>query len=219
MGMSIEASFVGTPDFSSFGHTTMLQRKYRGGTTAQKPRCAARTTGPSGGGWVGNLSHQSEQTKVMVDRSLGWITTGEPPYMSSRRKRKRKRQLAEATVQTPKTRGGWGHGAPTTLTDLVCLRRAIREGWPVSADIRQAILDELCDDMLPSIDGDSGSGSVRRLLSCVRSVIEMGSVNQAVEHAAGAARKAHTAPTCAIETSSDQLAVDATGAHARPWAD
>ncbi len=51
--------------------------------------------------------------------------------------------MAEATAIAPETRGGWGNGLPTRLSDLVLLRQAIKEDWDVSAAVRTSILREL----------------------------------------------------------------------------
>jgi len=89
--------------------------------------------------------------------------------MPSRRKRKRVRRQAEATARSPGTCGGWGNGLPTTLADLVMLRRAINEDWPVPANVRHAIVDEL--------GGDIETSEVRRALSVFRSFLVMESAN------------------------------------------
>jgi hypothetical protein len=89
--------------------------------------------------------------------------------MPSRRKRKRQRRNAEATANGPGTRGGWGQGLPTTLSDLVWLRRAINEDWPVAADVRQAIVGEL--------EAEINSPDVRRLISVARSFLAMEDAN------------------------------------------
>ena len=90
--------------------------------------------------------------------------------MPSRRKRKRERRKAEATAHSPGTCGGWGDGLPTTLSDLVLLRRAINEDWPVPDNVRQAICDELAEEELESSE-------VRRLISVVRTFLAMDRAN------------------------------------------
>lgn len=89
--------------------------------------------------------------------------------MPSRCKRKRERRKAEATAHSPGTCGGWGDGVPTALADLVMLRRAINEDWPVPVSVRQAIIDELGTEI--------ESSESRRVLSVVRSFLTMESAN------------------------------------------
>ena len=114
--------------------------------------------------------------------------------MSSRRKRKRCRLLAEATAHAPKTRGGWGQGVPTTLSDLIWLRRAIREAWLVPAHVREAIVNELCGDLLAIPESGPAADFGREALSRLRCIIEMEGVNQSIDHAEYAARRASLAP-------------------------
>ena len=80
--------------------------------------------------------------------------------MPSRRKRKRLRQQAEATAKTPRTRGGWGQGVPATRSDLVLLRQAIHEDWPVPDDVWRAVVGDLLDDL--------ESPDTRRIVSVAR---------------------------------------------------
>ena len=54
---------------------------------------------------------------------------------------------------------------PTSLSDLVLLRRAINQDWPVSAAVRQAIVDELGEGL--------ESNDVRRTISIARTFIAM----------------------------------------------
>lgn len=89
--------------------------------------------------------------------------------MPSRRKRKRQRRNAEATANCPETRGGWGQGLPTTLSDLVLLRRAINEDWPVPANVQRAIVGEL--------ETEINSPDVRRSISVVRTFLAMQDAN------------------------------------------
>ena len=93
--------------------------------------------------------------------------------MPSRRKRKRERRNAEATANSPNTLGGWGDSLPTMLADLVMLRRAVNEDWPVPANVRQAVIDELKDELETS--------DPRRVLSAVRLVLAMESANVRAE--------------------------------------
>lgn len=89
--------------------------------------------------------------------------------MPSRRKRKRQRRNAEATAKGPGTCRGWGQGAPTSLSDLVLLRRAINENWPVPYNVRLAIVGEL--------EAEIESPDVRRVLSVARSFLAMEGAN------------------------------------------
>ena len=90
--------------------------------------------------------------------------------MPSRRKRKRERSKAEATAHSPGTCGGWGNGLPTTLSDLVMLRSAINEDWPVPDNVRQAICVELGQE-------DIESSELRRVISIVRTYLTMDRAN------------------------------------------
>ncbi len=58
---------------------------------------------------------------------------------------------------------------PTTLSDLVLLRRAINEDWPVPTNVRRAIVGELVAEI--------ESLNVRRSLSVVRSFLAMEGAN------------------------------------------
>ena len=90
--------------------------------------------------------------------------------MPSRKKRKRYRQkLAAATAKVPSSCGGWGHGLPTTLDDLVLLRRAINEDWPVPPNVRQTIVDELAGEVDPP--------NVRRAFAVIRTFLTMDRAN------------------------------------------
>ena len=93
--------------------------------------------------------------------------------MSSRRKRKRDRPKAEATVESPKALGGWGNGLPTSLSDLVLLRRAINDGWPVPAMVRAAIMSEL--------ENEIQSTDRRRMLSVAKTLLVMERATASVE--------------------------------------
>jgi hypothetical protein len=86
--------------------------------------------------------------------------------MPSRRKRKRGRREAEATAKTP---GGWGQGAPTTNADLLLVRQAIREDWPVPDEVRRAITEEL----LQEVGTDANNVDVRRFVAIARVILAM----------------------------------------------
>jgi hypothetical protein len=89
--------------------------------------------------------------------------------MPSRRKRKRERRKAEATANAPASKGGWGQGVPTRLSDLVLLRRSINEDWPIPAPVRQAIVDELGAEL--------GTPDLRRTASILRAFLAMERAN------------------------------------------
>ena len=89
--------------------------------------------------------------------------------MLSRRKRKRLRRKAEATANGPETQGGWGPGAPVSRSDLALLRTAVRERWPVSAEIRSEILNRLFAE-LESLD-------VRMTLAVAKTLVAMDAAN------------------------------------------
>ena len=60
-----------------------------------------------------------------------------------KRKRYRRRLQAEAIALGPALAGGWGKGSPVSRSDLQLVRRAIREGWPVSAEVKRLIIDDV----------------------------------------------------------------------------
>ncbi|PHS04009.1 MAG: hypothetical protein COA78_17085 [Blastopirellula sp.] len=91
--------------------------------------------------------------------------------MTSRRKRKRERRRvdAEATVNSQKSCGGWGEGLPTRLSDLVMLRRAIKEDWPVPQHVKQAVVGDLEEEV--------HSSETRRVLSSALCFLAMSDSN------------------------------------------
>ncbi len=88
--------------------------------------------------------------------------------MSSRRKRKRERRIAEATANLLNPQGGWGE---STKADLLLIRQAIREDWPVPDDVRRAIIEELFQEV------DTDCSDVRRFLAIVRVFLAMVKAN------------------------------------------
>src|SRR4051812_12860635 len=86
--------------------------------------------------------------------------------MPSRKKRKRYRLRAAATVSEPKSRGGWGKGL-VTRSDLRLLRRAIRENWQPT--------DEVCGEIVRDVTGifDDPDASPRLQIGAAWCVIEM----------------------------------------------
>jgi len=90
----------------------------------------------------------------------------------SRKKRKRYRRhlQAEAIASIPKSAGGWGWGAPVSRSDLLLVRQAIREGWPVSAEVRRLVVDDVYQA--------STTESLRLLLATARTAVAMEGENQ-----------------------------------------
>ena len=97
--------------------------------------------------------------------------------MPSRRKRKRERQLAEATASNPKRRGGWGEGYPVAPRDLLLVRQAIREVWDIPPDVCDAVVNDVYAVA-------SSAEKPRRLLAAVRVFIDMERENERNELAA-----------------------------------
>jgi hypothetical protein len=62
---------------------------------------------------------------------------------------------------------------PTSLSDLVLLRRAINQDWPVSAPVRQAIVAELGEGL--------ESNDARRTISIAKTFIAMDWANLRLE--------------------------------------
>jgi len=88
--------------------------------------------------------------------------------MQSRRKRKRERRIAEATANLLNPQGGWGE---CTKADLLLIRQAIRENWPVPNDVRRAIIEELFQEV------DTDCSDVRRFLAIMRVFLAMVKAN------------------------------------------
>jgi len=97
----------------------------------------------------------------------------------SRKKRKRnhRRLQVEAIARSPQPRGGWGQGTSVTRGDLLLVRQAIREGWPVSAEVKRLV----ADDVWRAFDADE---SLRLLIAIARTAVAMEGVNQRAELAA-----------------------------------
>jgi hypothetical protein len=129
-----------------------------------------------GRGWP--LTRRAATGETTTSRCLAFT---EASRMSSRRKRKRDRQHAEATAVAPRTCGGWGQGVPTSLKDLVWLRRAIKEGWPVRQEIRDAIVDELVGDLRLDLSDEEAGDFGRDAISRVRCIVAMEGVNQEID--------------------------------------
>lgn len=89
--------------------------------------------------------------------------------MPSRKKRKRYRLRTAATASGPGTCGGWGQGLPTSRSDLVLLRKAINQDWPVPDNVRLAIVGEL--------NCEIGSPDGHWFLAVARSFVAMEAAN------------------------------------------
>ena len=82
----------------------------------------------------------------------------------SRAERRYRRKRAKAAGVSPRRRpGAWGKGS-VSRSDLVLLRRAIRENWDIPEATRLQILQSLCGIM--GGDGELMVGSV--LLTVIR---------------------------------------------------
>lgn len=77
--------------------------------------------------------------------------------------------MAEATAKSPGSCGGWGKGVPTKRSDLVLLRRAISEDWPVPENVQRTIVAEL--------GGELRTKDARRFLAVARAFLEMQAAN------------------------------------------
>jgi len=84
--------------------------------------------------------------------------------VSSRRKRKRERHKTEATANLLNPQGGWGE---CTKADLLLIRQAIREDWPVPDDVRRSIIEELFQEV------STDCSDVRRFVAIVRVFLAM----------------------------------------------
>lgn len=83
--------------------------------------------------------------------------------MTSRRKRVRQRERlrkTEANAHPQKPGKGWGHGYPTSNSDLILLRQAVNADWDVPPEVRANIVRELNEELKNS-DG-------RRLMAVVK---------------------------------------------------
>lgn len=110
--------------------------------------------------------------------------------MPSRRTRKRQRRSAEATAHSlRKTSGGWGAGLPTARSDLLLVRRAIKEGWPITEHAWRAIVGE--------VDSFIRGGDDRIALSAVGVIV---AADQASFRAALRSRGVAQAASGATET-------------------
>ncbi len=88
--------------------------------------------------------------------------------MQSRRKRKRERRKAEATAKFLVPGVGWGE---STKAELLLIRQAIQEGWPVPDNVRRAIIEELFQEVGPD------SSDVRRFLAITKVFLAMTQAN------------------------------------------
>lgn len=62
---------------------------------------------------------------------------------------------------------------PVSRADLLMVRQAIREGWPVPEAVRLAVIDDVCDVAL--------AGDPRRAIAAVRVILAMEDDNQHAE--------------------------------------
>lgn len=106
----------------------------------------------------------------------GYWSAGEGRRSKSRSKRKRDRRRAEATAPSPKIKGGWGHGLPVSNSDLLLVRRAIRDKWPVSQCVRDLVVEDVTHVAL----GEANLSS-SRLISAVTVLISMEEADQIAE--------------------------------------
>ena len=91
-----------------------------------------------------------------------------------KRQRCRRRELAEAIAYCPKTSGGWGQGLEVSRSDLLLVRRAIREGWPVSAEAKRFVVADVCRVF-------DTTQSPRMLAAAAWAVVAMEGANQRAE--------------------------------------
>ena len=96
--------------------------------------------------------------------------------MASRRKRKRKRRNAEATAaSTHNRRGGWGQGLPVAAADMLLVRQAIREGWPVAPEVRSAVVSDI------SLIAREEGAERRRVVAAIRVLLAAAKSNRKLE--------------------------------------
>lgn len=79
----------------------------------------------------------------------------------------------------PESAGGWGNGLPISLSDMLLVRQAIREDWPVAQPVRNAVVRDLTEVAL-----SSDLSSDRYLVAAVKVFIAMEGANQDAEFAA-----------------------------------
>ncbi|QDT67495.1 hypothetical protein MalM25_03940 [Planctomycetes bacterium MalM25] len=88
--------------------------------------------------------------------------------MPSRKKRKRDRRRAEATVPTSTNpQGGWGDVPTLRRGDIQLAVQAVREGWPTREENRVAVSQAICGIVSESEASD------RLKLAAARFVIEV----------------------------------------------
>ena len=68
---------------------------------------------------------------------------------------------------------------PVSRSDLLLVRQAIREGWPVSQPVMDAVVRDVVNKALAPEDADP-----RQFIAAVKVVIAMEGANQAAEFAA-----------------------------------
>ncbi len=65
------------------------------------------------------------------------------PFQSRRSRKRHRRNIAEATARAPQLRGGWGQGSEIRASDLLLIRRAVREDWPVPQAESEALIGDV----------------------------------------------------------------------------
>ena len=80
--------------------------------------------------------------------------------MPSRKIRKRYRRKLEATGVGPKLSGGWGKDS-VTRSDLRLARHAIRMGWPIPDNSREALVESVM-----AIVEDDDAGGRKQVAAC-----------------------------------------------------
>lgn len=136
----------------------------------------------------------------------GSLAAGERRRSNSRKKRKRDRRRAEATAPPPAGKGGWGNGLPISLSDLLLVRRAIREGWPTPQPVRDAVVRDVTDVALLEVPE-----SPRRFLAAVKVCTAMEGANQDAEFKEQG-RKMRPVRRCRLRRHRRSLSASTTGA-------
>ena len=97
----------------------------------------------------------------------------------SRKKRIRyyRQTLAEAIAHSPGSCGGWGNGLDVSRSDLLLIRPAIREGWPVPRPVKDRV-------MLNIFHVFDTTESPRMMAAVARAVVAMEAHNQRLDLAA-----------------------------------
>jgi hypothetical protein len=78
---------------------------------------------------------------------------------------------SEATAAAPVLRGGWGRGSEVQPSDLLLIRKAVREDWDTPPEVCAAIIKDVVTSVLKS-------QKPRLTLAAVRVCIDMVKANQ-----------------------------------------